>query len=158
MKNFNKICMQDYHGLQIGDVLQVTSDFTEQTRFPNKISGVVKSVYIDKCDDTKTYVDLIEAQTNNCWTFVLSPSCYEGCYLEYNCEEAWPYTIENLSENERYECNVKNIVDNGIKVLQAYKNGKKIQIKGKLSEEWIDFDNRCHRFFDFNCCDYRVKE
>lgn len=76
---------------------------TEKKPKPKSWQEYVESVYIYKCDDTKTYVDLIEAKTNNCWTFVLSPSCYEGCYLEYNCEEAWPYTIENLSENERYE-------------------------------------------------------
>lgn len=43
-----------------------------------------------------------------------------------------------------------------ITVMQAYADGKQIQIKG-AGDVWMDFEPDCHRLWDWVECKYRVK-
>lgn len=53
---------------------------------------------------------------------------------------------------------VKSCLDNALEVLNAYKEGKKIEVKGKEYGDWTDFDERSNTFFNFENCNYRVKK
>lgn len=44
-----------------------------------------------------------------------------------------------------------------IEVMQAYLNGKKIQVKGKRDDTWEDYNHKSEPDWDWFRCDYRIK-
>ena len=160
MNDRTEKCMLDKHGLKVGDKIVLTPKPESFNLGYKEIEGTIKDIYVDKYDNTKNCFDVCDDFKDCQYTFVFNDLKGHECYQETGVcgDTKVEYTFKKISKIKEMKDNVKNLVDNALEVLQAYKDGKEIEVKGKENDKWTIFDDRAHTFFDFERCDYRIKE